>query len=62
MKLVDDGYGRSWIIENAKNVLAEYGEPVTVRQLYYRLVTMGMTNTLNHYQRVVQAMVKARNR
>lgn len=55
-----DEYGRSWILENTEKVLADYSEGITLRQLYYRLVTLGMTNDNNHYKRVVQAMVVAR--
>lgn len=54
-----DGFDREWINENALDILAEYDE-MTLRQLYYRLVARGMTNSLNHYKRVVNAMTEAR--
>lgn len=55
-----DEFTRQWITENAKTVLEEYSEGITLRQLYYRLVAMGMTNTIRHYKRVGAAMTKAR--
>jgi len=55
-----DQFTRDWIIKNAKEILEEYYEGMTVRQLHYRLVSRGMTNDLQHYKRVVGAMVKAR--
>ena len=48
------------IIENAQNILSEYPGGITVRQLHYRLVAIGMINDMNHYKRVVTAMTKAR--
>ena len=55
-----DIYTRSWIIENAHQVLSEYAGGITIRQLHYRLVAIGMTNDTNHYKRVVNAMTHAR--
>jgi hypothetical protein len=55
-----DVYDRSWIIENSKKILEEYTGGITVRQLHYRLVAIGMINDMNHYKRVVTAMTKAR--
>jgi hypothetical protein len=56
-----DDFTKQWIIENALIVLREYsaGE-LTIRGLHYRLVSRGMTNDLNHYKRVVNAMIDAR--
>lgn len=56
----NDSYNRQWIIENAEKILQEYAEPITVRQLHYRLVAIGMINDENHYSRVKKAMAKAR--
>jgi len=56
----NDIYTREWIIENAERILQEYAEPITVRQLHYRLVAIGMINDYNHYKRVVNAMTQAR--
>lgn len=58
--MADDGFGRQWIIEKAKEVLESYGGQVTVRQLHYRLVAIGMPNTQQHYKRVASAMTVAR--
>lgn len=55
-----DEFTRQWIIEKASNIINEYLEGITVRQLHYRLVAIGMTNDMNHYKRVVNAMTQAR--
>jgi hypothetical protein len=55
-----DDFTAKWILENSKTILSEYSSGITVRQLYYRLVSRGMTNDLNHYQRVVSTTSKAR--
>jgi len=55
-----DDFDRSWIIKNAQKILLEYYKGITIRQLHYRLVAIGMTNDLNHYKRVVSAMTRAR--
>jgi hypothetical protein len=56
-----DQFDRNWITDNAINVIAQYnpGE-LTIRALHYQLVGLGMTNTMQHYKRVVQAMEAAR--
>lgn len=53
-------YTREWITENSIKVLEGYTDPITVRQLYYRLVALGMTNDVSHYKKVVNAMIDAR--
>lgn len=55
-----DAFTRSWIIQNAQAVISTYSEGITLRQLYYRLVALGMTNDLQHYKRVVASMTSAR--
>lgn len=55
-----DEFTRQWIIEKAQEILSSYPSGITVRQLHYRLVAIGMTNDINHYKRVVGAMTKAR--
>jgi hypothetical protein len=55
-----DIYNRAWIIEHAQDILEEYSGGITIRQLHYRLVAIGMTNDMNHYKRVVTAMTEAR--
>lgn len=56
-----DTYNRAWITENAIDVISRYrpGE-LTLRALHYQLVGLGMTNTTQHYKRVVAAMEVAR--
>lgn len=56
-----DEFTRQWIIENSIEILSRY-EPgiLTIRALHYQLVSIGMTNTLQHYKRVVAAMEVAR--
>jgi hypothetical protein len=57
----DDGFGRAWITEHAKTILESYvGTPITIRQLYYRLVSIGMPNNIRMYKRVDEAMTEAR--
>lgn len=58
--MANDMYNRAWIIENAKKILEDYYEGITVRQLHYRLVAIGMTNDIQHYKRVVAGMTAAR--
>lgn len=60
-KITKDGYGKDWILENGKEILASYyGTPITVRQLYYRLVALGLPNGQKYYKRVVSATTSAR--
>lgn len=59
-KKTEDEYTRQWITEKAQDILMEYSEGITLRQLHYRLVAAGMTNDTNHYKRVINAMTKAR--
>lgn len=60
-KRTKDEFTRQWIIENSVEILSRY-EPgiLTIRALHYQLVSIGMTNTLQHYKRVVSAMEVAR--
>lgn len=60
-KRVKDMFTKSWIIENAVDVLSNY-EPgiLTIRGLHYQLVSRGMTNDIQHYKRVVAATGQAR--
>lgn len=59
--MTKDKFTRTWITENSIEVLNDY-EPgvLTLRGLYYQLVARGMTNSLQHYKRVVGAMIDAR--
>lgn len=56
-----DLFNRQWIMENALAEISNYDKGVlTLRALHYRLVSRGMTNSINHYKRVVNAMGQAR--
>lgn len=56
-----DRFNRQWITANAIEVCARYREgELTLRALHYQLVGRGMTNTIQHYKRVVKAMEVAR--
>jgi len=56
-----DDFTKKWIIENAIDICSEYEYGVlTLRGLHYQLVGLGMTNDIQHYKRVVSAMIDAR--
>lgn len=56
-----DIFTRTWITENAIKICERYSYGVlTLRALHYQLVSIGMTNSLQHYKRVVAAMIEAR--
>lgn len=56
-----DKFNRTWIKKNALEEINNYEKGVlTLRGLHYRLVARGMTNTVQHYKRVVSAMIEAR--
>lgn len=56
-----DEFTRAWITENAIDVLDRYQKGIlTIRALHYQLVSMGLTNSIKHYKRVVAAMIEAR--
>lgn len=59
--MAKDNYTKDWIIANAIDVCSRYRKGIlTLRSLHYQLVSIGMTNDLNHYKRVVSAMIDAR--
>jgi len=56
-----DIFTKDWIIENAVKVCSQYEKGIlTLRALHYQLVGLGMTNDIQHYKRVVVAMICAR--
>lgn len=56
-----DIFTRDWIIQNSVKIISQYNPgDLTIRALHYQLVGVGMTNTMQHYKRVVAAMEKAR--
>lgn len=59
--MAKDIFTRTWITENSINVISRYEKGVlTLRALHYQLVGLGMTNTMQHYKRVIGAMIEAR--
>lgn len=56
-----DLFTKKWIIENSIEICKDYDDGVlTLRGLHYQLVGLGMTNDVQHYKRVVTAMIDAR--
>jgi len=56
-----DRYTRQWITDNSIEIVSQYEDgELTIRALHYQLVAIGMTNTLQHYKRVVGAMIASR--
>jgi hypothetical protein len=56
-----DIYTKSWIINESTDIVSQYNAGVlTLRALHYQLVGRGMTNDIQHYKRVVAAMISAR--
>lgn len=56
-----DIFTKQWIIQNSIDVCSEYDYGIlTLRALHYQLVGLGMTNDIQHYKRVVNAMIDAR--
>jgi len=56
-----DRFTKQWIIDNAIEIVHRYDKGIlTLRSLHYQLVGEGMTNDIQHYKRVVNAMIQAR--
>lgn len=53
-------FTKKWIIENGIPIVKSYNGNLTLRALHYRLVSIGMTNDMSHYRKVVTAMISAR--
>lgn len=61
VKTPKDMFTNKWIIENAIEIVDRYEKGIlTIRALFYQLVSIGMTNSDRHYKRVVKAMIDAR--
>lgn len=59
--MAKDIFTNKWITENAVNICARYDDGIlTLRGLHYQLVGLGMINDIQHYKRVVHAMIDAR--
>lgn len=60
-KITKDEFTRKWITDNAIEIVNRYEKGIlTLRGLHYQLVSIGMTNSIKHYKRVVAAMIDAR--
>jgi hypothetical protein len=56
-----DIYTKEWITTNSIEIVDDYEKGIlTLRALHYQLVGRGMTNDVQHYKRVVCAMIDAR--
>jgi len=56
-----DEFTRQWITDNSLEIISRYEKGIlTLRGLHYQLVSIGMTNSIRHYKRVVSAMIDAR--
>jgi len=56
-----DIFSKEWITKNSIEIVNRYEKGIlTLRGLHYQLVSIGMTNSLKHYKRVVSAMIDAR--
>lgn len=54
-------YSREETLVNVFEVMEEYSQRLTIRQIYYRLVAdYGLENSLNSYKRIVDILSKAR--
>lgn len=59
--MAKDLFTKKWIIDNSLQIIERYEKGMlTIRALHYQLVSIGMTNSLSHYKRVVSAMIDAR--
>lgn len=59
--MAKDQFTKQWITDNSIEIIARYEKGMlTLRGLHYQLVSIGMTNTIQHYKRVVNAMIDAR--
>ena len=59
--MAKDIFTKQWITENSLDIVSRYAKGIlTLRGLHYQLVSIGMTNSLRHYKRVVNAMIDAR--
>jgi hypothetical protein len=56
-----DLFTKEWIIKHSLEIVDRYEKGIlTLRALHYQLVGDGMTNDVQHYKRVVTAMIDAR--
>lgn len=61
MAKTKDKFTKKWITDNSVEIVSRYEKGMlTLRGLHYQLVSIGMTNSIQHYKRVVSAMIDAR--
>lgn len=53
-------FSKQWILDNGIPIVKGYNGNITVREIYYELVAIGMINDVRHYKKVVNAMIWAR--
>ncbi len=54
-------FTKQWIIDNSIPIINKYEKGIlTIRGLHYQLVSIGMTNDMSHYKKVVNSMISAR--
>lgn len=53
-------FTKGWILKFGIPIVERYGGNITLRALHYQLVALGMNNDVNHYKKVVSAMIDAR--
>ena len=59
--MAKDLFTKQWITDNSLEIIKRYEKGIlTLRALHYQLVSIGMTNSISHYKRVVNAMIDAR--
>jgi hypothetical protein len=59
--MIKDKFTKEWIIKNSIDIVSQYEKGIlTLRALHYQLVGEGMTNDINHYKKVINAMIVAR--
>lgn len=59
-KMNKSEFTKAWILETGIPIVESYAGNLTLRALHYRLVAAGMTNDIQHYKKVVNAMIEAR--
>lgn len=60
VKKIVSPYTKEWILRKGVPIASSYGGNITLRALHYQLVGIGMTNDVQHYKKVVSAMIDAR--
>lgn len=53
-------FSKQWILDNGVPIVKGYNGNITIREIYYELVAIGMINDIRHYKKVVNTMGWAR--